>query len=287
MNFETKIIKIDGKNHETFLQNLITNDIKLLKNNQALYSAMLTPQGKFLFDFIAIEDKESIYLEVNNNNVEETIQIIKNYDIRKNFEIKHLPEIKTSVIIYQNLPLDIKRELEKNKIIRNQDFFLLSDPRKNGYLARLWHLTNNEGNFLKKLELNTSLEIFNLERIRNTIPDSSIDLEKDKSFILNYNFDSLHAVSFQKGCYIGQENTSRIKLRNKLRRRILPVQKIAGEILENDIIKYKDAEIGKIMISDPYCFGLIKVLDPDIKEFANVDLNCGNSKVKIIKPEWI
>ena len=130
MNFETKIIKIDGKNHETFLQNLITNDIKLLKNNQALYSAMLTPQGKFLFDFIAIEDKESIYLEVNNNNVEETIQIIKNYDIRKNFEIKHLPEIKTSVIIYQNLPLDIKRELEKNKIIRNQDFFLLSDPRK-------------------------------------------------------------------------------------------------------------------------------------------------------------
>ena len=78
MNFETKIIKIDGKNHETFLQNLITNDIKLLKNNQALYSAMLTPQGKFLFDFIAIEDKESIYLEVNNNNVEETIQIIKN-----------------------------------------------------------------------------------------------------------------------------------------------------------------------------------------------------------------
>ena len=260
MNFETKIIKIDGKNHETFLQNLITNDIKLLKNNQALYSAMLTPQGKFLFDFIAIEDKESIYLEVNNNNVEETIQIIKNYDIRKNFEIKHLPEIKTSVIIYQNLPLDIKRELEKNKIIRNQDFFLLSDPRKNGYLARLWHLTNNESNFLKKLELNTSLEIFNLERIRNTIPDSSIDLEKDKSFILNYNFDSLNAVSFQKGCYIGQENTSRQNYRGKIKYKLKTLELIEGvfpKLNEEIVVDEKKIGIMKSSVSK-YALALLR-----------------------------
>ena len=260
MNFETKIIKIDGKNHETFLQNLITNDIKLLKNNQALYSAMLTPQGKFLFDFIAIEDKESIYLEVNNNNVEETIQIIKNYDIRKNFEIKHLPEIKTSVIIYQNLPLDIKRELEKNKIIRNQDFFLLSDPRKNGYLARLWNLTNNKSNFLKKLELNTSLEIFNLERIRNTIPDSSIDLEKDKSFILNYNFDSLHAVSFQKGCYIGQENTSRQNYRGKIKYKLKTLELIEGvfpKLNEEIVVDEKKIGIMKSSVSK-YALALLR-----------------------------
>ena len=55
MNFKTKIIKIEGKNLELFFQNLVTNDIKLLKNNQALYSAMLTPQGKFLADFIILE----------------------------------------------------------------------------------------------------------------------------------------------------------------------------------------------------------------------------------------
>ena len=57
MNFKTKIIKIEGKNLEGFFQNLITNDIKLLENNQALYSAMLTPQGKFLADFIIIKNK--------------------------------------------------------------------------------------------------------------------------------------------------------------------------------------------------------------------------------------
>ena len=87
--------------------------------------------------------------------------------------------------------------------------------------------------------------------------------------------------------YVGQENTSRIKLRNKLRRRILPVQKITGEISENDIIKYKDSEIGKIMIDKPYSFALIKVIEPDLKEFTNTELTCGKSKVKILKPDWI
>ena len=99
--------------------------------------------------------------------------------------------------------------------------------------------------------------------------------------------DELNGIDFKKGCYIGQENTSRIKLRNKLRRRILPIQKITGEVSVNDIIKYKDNEIGKIMIEKPYSFALIKVVDPDLKEFTDMELICGKSKIKILKPEWI
>ena len=71
MNFKTKIIKIEGKNLEDFFQNLVTNDIKLLKNNQALYSAMLTPQGKFLADFIIIKNKNFLFLETNSQNINE------------------------------------------------------------------------------------------------------------------------------------------------------------------------------------------------------------------------
>ena len=110
---------------------------------------------------------------------------------------------------------------------------------------------------------------------------------KDKIFGIECNFDELNAIDFKKGCYIGQENTSRIKLRNKLRRRILPIEKVSGQISANDIIKYKDSEVGKIMIDKPYSFALIKVVDPDLKEFANIELMCGNSKVKILKPDWI
>ena len=99
--------------------------------------------------------------------------------------------------------------------------------------------------------------------------------------------DELNGIDFKKGCYIGQENTSRIKLRNKLRRRILPIEKITGEIFENDIIKFKENEIGKVLIDKPYTFALIKVVDPDLKDFANTELVCGKSKIKINKPEWI
>jgi folate-binding protein YgfZ len=119
------------------------------------------------------------------------------------------------------------------------------------------------------------------------IPQINLSKLKDKIFGIENNLDELGGIDFKKGCYIGQENTSRIKLRNKLRRRILPIKKISGKLFENDIIKYKDNEIGKIMISKPYAFGLIKVVDPNLKEFNNTELVCGNSKIKIVKPDWI
>ena len=140
----------------------------------------------------------------------------------------------------------------------------------------------------KKLKLNVAdKNKYYKKSFELGIPQINLNKLKDKIFGIENNLDELNGIDFKKGCYVGQENTSRMKLRNKLRRRILPIQKITGEISENDIIKYKDIEIGKIMISKPYPFGLIKVVDPDIKEFNNTDLVCGASKVKIIKPEWI
>ena len=67
----------------------------------------------------------------------------------------------------------------------------------------------------------------------------------------------------------------------------MPVQKIKGDVSENDIIKYKDIEIGKVMIDKPHPFALVKVVDPDLKEFNDKELKCENSKIKILKPDWI
>ena len=72
-----------------------------------------------------------------------------------------------------------------------------------------------------------------------------------------------------------------------MRRRILPIQKIKGEIFEKDIIKYKNSEIGKVMIDKPYSFALIKIVSPDLKEFKNKELVCGKSTIKVLKPDWI
>ena len=141
---------------------------------------------------------------------------------------------------------------------------------------------------IKKLNLKiTDKKKYYNKSFQLGIPQIDLNKLKDKIFGIENNLDELNGIDFKKGCYIGQENTSRIKLRNKLRRRILPVQKISGDVSENDVIKYKDNEVGKIMIDKPYSFALIKVVEPDLKEFTNIELTCGHSKVKILKPDWI
>ena len=89
---------------------------------------------------------------------------------------------------------------------------------------------------------------------------------------------------FKKGCYVGQENTARIKLKNKLTKRLFPIKVIDGTI-QNETISYKDNEVGKILIKGKYPFALIKFKDVNLKN--NIELTCKGGIVKVIKPEWI
>ena len=178
--------------------------------------------------------------------------------------------------------------LSKGSTVSYQDDPVYIDPRNDKLGAKIISKLENIHLTIKKL----NLRIADKKKYYNKsfelgIPQIDLGKLKEKIFGIENNLDELNGIDFKKGCYVGQENTSRIKLRNKLRRRILPVQKIAGEISENDVIKYKDNEVGKIMIDKPYSFALIKVVEPDLKEFTNTELMCGNSKVKILKPEWI
>ena len=162
------------------------------------------------------------------------------------------------------------------------------DPRHKDLGAKIITKIENTENIIKKLDLKKiDKKNYYEKSFTLGIPQINLIKLKDKIFGIENNLYELNGIDFKKGCYVGQENTSRIKLRNKLRRRILPIQKISGKILENDIIKYKDAEIGKNMINKPYSFALVKVVDPDLKEFHDAELLCGNSKIKILKPDWI
>jgi len=162
------------------------------------------------------------------------------------------------------------------------------DPRNDKLGAKIISKLENIHLTIKKLNLKISdKKNYYNKSFELGIPQIDLNKLKDKIFGIENNLDELNGIDFKKGCYVGQENTSRIKLRNKLRRRILPVQKITGEISENDVIKYKGSDVGKIMIDKPYSFALIKVVEPDLKEFTNTELNCGHSKVKILKPDWI
>ena len=282
-------IKANGPDAKDFLQNIVTNDIEKVTSSTTVFSSILTPQGKYLFEFFIMRLEDGYLLECEKKSTIEIIKLLNFYKLRSKVNLIDLSEKYVAAVISLEKFKEMNdSDLSKGKTTIYREDPVYIDPRNDKLGAKIIsklekiHLTIKKLNLIiadKNKYYNKSFEL--------GIPQSNLNKLKDKVFGIENNLDELHGIDFKKGCYIGQENTSRIKLRDKLRRRILPVKKIAGEVTENDVIKYKNIEVGKIMIDKPYSFALIKVIEPDLKEFTNIELMCGASKVKILKPEWI
>jgi len=290
-------IKINGDEAKSFLQNIVTNDIKKITDNFTLFSSIFTPQGKYLYEFFILKFEDGYLLECEKKVTSEIIKIFNFYKLRAKVNLIDVSKKYTNIIISLEKFKEIAKSqhvdgstlsCEEGSTLSCENERIYVDPRHKGLEAKIITKIENTENIIKKLDLKKiDKKNYYEKSFALGIPQLNLAKLKDKIFGIENNLDELGGIDFKKGCYIGQENTSRIKLRNKLRRRILPILKIAGKISENDVIKYKDQEIGKIMIDKPYSFALIKVVDPDLKEFNNVELVCGTSKVKILKPDWI
>ena len=282
-------IQVTGLEAKDFLQNIVTNDIEKVSSNSTVFSSILTPQGKYLFEFFVLKLKDSYLLECEKKSSTEIIKLLNFYKLRSKVDFIDLSEKYVAAVVSLDKFKEMNgSDLSKGNTTSYREDPVYIDPRNDKLGAKIISKLENIHLTIKKL----NLKIVDKKNYYNKsfelgIPQIDLNKLKDKIFGIENNLDELNGIDFKKGCYIGQENTSRIKLRNKLRRRILPIQKISGEISENDVIKYKNNDIGKILIDKPYSFALVKVVEPDLKEFANIELICGKSKIKILKPEWI
>ena len=138
---------------------------------------------------------------------------------------------------------------------------------------------------LKKLDLSASnVDEYYKFSHEIGIAQKNTDQLKNKIFGIECNFEELNGIDFKKGCYVGQENTARIKLKNKLSKRLLPIQLVKGE-LKDEIIKYNNNEIGKVLIKNKFPFALIKYSNENFN--TKNEFKCGNAVIKVIKPSWI
>ena len=282
-------IQVTGPEAKDFLQNIVTNDIEKVTNNSTVFSSILTPQGKYLFEFFVLKFKDSYLLECEKKSSAEIIKLLNFYKLRSKVDFIDLSEKYVAAVVSLEKFKEMNgSDLSKGNTTSYGDDPVYIDPRNDKLGAKIISKLENIHLTIKKLNLKISdKKNYYNKSFELGIPQIDLNKLKDKIFGIENNLDELNGIDFKKGCYIGQENTSRIKLRNKLRRRILPIQKISGEISENDVIKYKNNDIGKILIDKPYSFALVKVVEPDLKEFTNTELMCGKSKVKILKPGWI
>ena len=290
-------IKINGDDAKSFLQNIVTNDIEKIADKLTLFSSIFTPQGKYLYEFFILKFEDGYLLECEKNATSEIIKIFNFYKLRAKVNLIDVSKKYTSIII----SLKKFKEITESQHVKDSTFSceegstlscenerIYVDPRHKNLGAKIITKIENSENIIKNLNLKKiDKKNYYEKSFALGIPQINLAKLKDKIFGIENNLDELGGIDFKKGCYIGQENTSRIKLRNKLRRRILPVKKVKGEIFENDIIKYKNIEIGKIIIDKPYTFALVKVVEPDLNEFTDAELLCGKAKIKIFKPEWI
>ena len=282
-------IQINGNEAKAFLQNIVTNDIEKIANDSTIFSSILTPQGKYLYEFFILKLKNEYLLECEKETVLEIIKILNFYKLRSEVNLVNASDNYSSIAIsIEKLKEVSKSQVSKGFTLIYNNEIIYADPRNLDLGAKIISKNTNIKTIIKSLNLKeVDKKKYYNKSYDLGIPQINLAKLKDKIFGIENNLDELGGIDFKKGCYIGQENTSRIKLRNKLRRRILPVRKISGELFENDVIKFKDGEIGKIIIDKPFPFGLIKVVDPDLSEFTNIELDCGKSKIKILKPGWI
>lgn len=246
-DLHTNIIKVSGKNIANFFQNIITNDIFKLTSHNALYSSILTPQGKYLIDFFIIKDKDNFILECNNNQAENLIKEFKKYDIRNDITFSLSNELKSCLILSKDLNEDLEKKLLNKKLINDKEFIFFEDPRSKGFLVRVWA---KERILLEKKIISSTQSEIDLERIKHTIPNSEKDMEQNKSFILNYNFENLNALSFKKGCFIGQENTARQKYRGTQKYILKTIKSLNGSFPKlNEDIFLENEKIGTMKTS--------------------------------------
>ena len=139
---------------------------------------------------------------------------------------------------------------------------------------------------LKKLELkDDKIEKYYNQSHKLGIVPKNLNKLKNKLFGIECNFEELNGIDFKKGCYVGQENTARIKLKNKLSKRLLPIEIIDGNLSEEEPIILNNVEIGKILINEEYPFALVKYSNKNFnKEFV---FRAKNGSFKILVPKWI
>ena len=278
------VLLILGQDSKDFLQNLVTNDINKVTETQSCFSSLLTPQGKYLFDFMIVKHKDGYFLDCELNQINGLINRLNVYKLNSKIEITNLSH-KFQVTVISNekfISINNSKNHEGTTITYRDDPFFI-DPRNKKLGAR--GIVNLEKLYLsiKKLELKLE-DSRNYYELSYNLGIAQINTKnlQEKIFGLECNFEELNGIDFKKGCYVGQENTARMKLKNKVRKKLFAIKSNDKLKIGSDI-NFNSIKIGQIVIDEPYPFGLIKIVDPDFSEYKDKDLLINDSKSKIIQ----
>ena len=186
---DRRIYQITGADALPFLQGLTSNDVlPLAKSPGIVWTALLTPQGKYLADFFVVNTGETLLLDIKDSLADTTLRRLTMYKLRS--DVAFGPSALVAIRGLGPAPADA-----------------LPDPR---HEALGWRAYRSLGD-APQID-------WDAIRVAHVIPESGIELIPDDSYLLENGFERLNGVNFRKGCYVGQEVTARMKHKTELRK---------------------------------------------------------------------
>ena len=284
-----KVLKVSGENSIEFLNNILTSDITKLKPKELLPSALLSPQGRILFDMLvssiivdnSLYDK-SIYIEYDEDQQDQLIKKLNMYNLRREVSIE-----KTS---YEVL-VTTKNE--------NSTYTLIDKRFFNEDLRRVYVKNLSKNNDVND---NENINWYDLLRYKNCILEGSKEIETNVSLPLETNLDLLGGISFEKGCFIGQEVNARIKWKGLVKRKYVPVTFKSKKLSYLKLIELNEKkiflnskEIGEIVSllynkDDDLWYGIAKITLSHLYSFEEDNTLEGdflNEQIKINFPKYM
>lgn len=218
---ERGVLQVAGPEARAFLQNLITNDMDRVAPTQAIYAALLTPQGKYLFDFFVVQVGEQFLIDCEAARAADLAKRLTFYKLRAKVVISNLDGIMEVVAYLGTTGLKIADLPEIPGAAKQwEDGVVFTDPRMPAMGAR----AIIPADAITRHNAGAGPDDYDRMRLQLGLPDGARDIQVEKYFLLEANFEELNGVDFKKGCYVGQELVSRMKHRDAVRKRIVPVR---------------------------------------------------------------
>ena len=259
------VIRIGGPDAGEFLQGLITNDVEKATETSAVYAALLTPQGKILFDFFVTQSGDDFLLDCHGEFAEQLAKRLTMYRLRAKVEIED-----------QSSALHVAAHFGEGAESAPDGY---ADPRLPSLGRRILSADT-------AMATNASEEDYMSFCLSHGIGNTPLDAGQDKTFLLEANFDELNGVDFTKGCYVGQELAARMKHRSKVRKRLMPVV-LEGALPEPGTpVMAGTREIGSLRSGIGNRVIALLRLDR-LEEAGDTPLLAGDVPLTIQWPEWL
>ena len=281
-----RLLKVSGEDRQSFLQGLVSNDVAKAAPDRAIWSALLTAQGKFLHDFFLVEQDGAYLLEAEADRIDDLKRRLSLYRLRAKVAIEAVEGWTVAIAWGEKAISALGLPDEAGAAVPFGDGVAFADPRLAGAGARLY------------LPDVAALEAagftpgdpaaYDRLRISLGLPDGSRDMQVEKAILLENGFDELHGVDWQKGCYVGQELTARTKYRGLIKKRLLPVG-IAGPLPETGaIIEADGKEAGEMRsaVEGPDGAVGLALLRLEALE-SGARLTIGETVLTPLTPDWV